>query len=95
MQFNKTENTKIYSKLDWVYTEQTDNKDNWCKYYDTLSVMTEFGLTFSKFDPFIFTYAIEVLGYAFYTKYLSRIDKFFARCYKLSYCLIKATQYLG
>ena len=56
VQFNKTEKTKIYSKLDWVYTDQTDNKDDGCKYYDTLSVMTEFGLTFSKFDPFYICY---------------------------------------
>ena len=35
----------------------------------------------------VFTYAIEVWGCAFYSKYLSRIDKLFARCYKLGYCL--------
>ena len=85
---------KLYSKLDWVHTDQTDNKDDGCKYYDTLSVTTEFGL-FQCLIISVFTYAIEVLGYAFYSRYLSRIDKFFARCYKLSYCLIKAAQYLG
>ena len=35
----------------------------------------------------VFTYAIEVLGCTFYSKYLTRIDELFARCYKLSYCL--------
>ena len=29
----------------------------------------------------------EVWGCAFYSKYLSRIDKLFVRCYKLGYCL--------
>ena len=35
----------------------------------------------------VFVYAIEVWGCAFYSKYLSRIDKLFSRCYKLGYCL--------
>ena len=35
----------------------------------------------------IFTFAIEVWGCALSGKYLVRIDKLFARCYKLSYCL--------
>ena len=33
----------------------------------------------------IFTYAIEVWGGAFYNKYLSRIDKFLNRAFKLGY----------
>ena len=32
-----------------------------------------------------FTYAIEVWGGAFYNKYLSRIDKFLNRAFKLGY----------
>ena len=37
VQLNKTENTKIYLKLEWVYTDQTDNKNDECKYYDTFN----------------------------------------------------------
>ena len=37
VQFNKIENTKIYSKLDWVCKDQTDYKDDGCKYYDTFN----------------------------------------------------------
>ena len=44
-------------------------------------------LLFQSLILSVFTYAIEVWGCAFYSKYLSRIDKLFARCYKLDYCL--------
>ena len=44
-------------------------------------------LLFQSLIVAVFTYAIEVWGCAFYSKYLSRIDKLFARCYKLGYCL--------
>ena len=44
-------------------------------------------LLFQSLILSVFTYAIEVWGCAIYTKYLSRIDKLFARCYKLGYCL--------
>ena len=44
-------------------------------------------LLFQSLILSVFTYAIKVWGRAFYSKYLSRIDKLFARCYKLGYCL--------
>ena len=44
-------------------------------------------LVFQSLILSVFTYAIEVWGCAFYSKYLSRIDKLFARCYKLGYRL--------
>ena len=42
--------------------------------------------TFQILIP-VFTYVIEVWGCAFYSKYLSRRDKLFARCYKLGHRL--------
>ena len=42
-------------------------------------------LLFKSLIPSILTYAIEVWGGAFYKKYLSRIDKFLNRAFKLGY----------
>ena len=42
-------------------------------------------LLFKSLILSIFTYAIEVWGGAFYNKYLSRIDKFLNRAFKLGY----------
>ena len=56
-----------------------------CKYYGYS--IESLDLRFQSLIVVVFTYAIEVWGCAFYSKYLSRIDKFFARCYKLGYCL--------
>ena len=42
--------------------------------------------TFQILIP-VFTCVIEVWGCTFYSKYLSRIDKLFARCYKLGHRL--------
>ena len=64
-----------------------------CKYYGYS--IENLDLLFQSLILSIFTYATEVWGCAFYSKYFSRIDKLFARCYKLGYCLIKAAQYLG
>ena len=55
-----------------------------CKYYK-YSVYN-LDLLFQSLILSIFNYAIEVWGCAFYSKYLSRIDKFFARCFKFGYC---------
>ena len=57
------------------------------EYVDIMLLYWEFGITFQSLILTVFTYAIEVWGCAFYSKYLSRIDKLFARCYKLGYCL--------
>ena len=43
-------------------------------------------LIFQSLILSVFTCAIEVWGCPFYTKYLTRIDKLFAMCYKLGYC---------
>ena len=56
-----------------------------CKYYGYS--IENLDLLFQSLILSIFTYAIEVRGCAFYSKYFSRIDKLFARCYKLGYCL--------
>ena len=56
-----------------------------CKYYGYS--IKSLDLLFQSLIVAVFTYAIEVWGCAFYSKYLSRIDKLFARCYKLGYCL--------
>ena len=56
-----------------------------CKYYGYS--IENLDLLFQSLILSVFTYAIEVWGCAFYSKYLSRIDKLFARCYKLGYCL--------
>ena len=54
-----------------------------CKHYgfsvDYLDILCK------SFILSIFTYAIEVWGGAFYNKYLSRIDQFFNRAFKLGY----------
>ena len=54
-----------------------------CKYYGYSSENLD--LLFQSLILSVFTYAIEVWGCAFYSKYLRRIDKLFARCYKLVY----------
>ena len=56
-----------------------------CKYYGYF--IESLDLLFQSLIVAVFTYAIEVWGCAFYSKYVSRIDKLFARCYKLGYCL--------
>ena len=56
-----------------------------CKYYGY--TIENLDLLFQSLILSVFIYAIEVWGCAFYSKYLSRIDKLFVRCYKLGYCL--------
>ena len=56
-----------------------------CKYYGY--TIANLDLLFQSLILSVFVYAIEVWGCAFYSKYLSRIDKLFGRCYKLGYCL--------
>ena len=56
-----------------------------CKYYGYS--IESLDLLFQSLIVAVFTYTIEVWGCAFCSKYLSRIDKLFARCYKLRYCL--------
>ena len=56
-----------------------------CKYHGYS--IEKLDLLFQNLILSVFTYAIEVWGCAFYSKYLSRIDKLFARCYKLGYYL--------
>ena len=56
-----------------------------CKYYGYSTENLD--LLFQSLILSVFTYAIEVWGCAFCSKYLSRTDKLFARCYKLDYCL--------
>ena len=56
-----------------------------CKYYGYF--IENLDLLFQSLILSVFTYTIEVWECAFYSKYLSRIVKLFARCYKLSYCL--------
>ena len=55
-----------------------------CKYYGYS--IENLDLRFQSLILSVFTYAIEVWGCALYGKYLSRIDKLFARCYKFGYC---------
>ena len=54
-----------------------------CKHYEFL--VDYLDLLFKSLILSIFTYAIEVWGGAFYNKYLSCIDKFFNRVFKLGY----------
>ena len=56
-----------------------------CKYYGYTTENLD--LLFQSLILSVFVYAIEVWGCAFYSKYLSRINKLFSRCYKLGYCL--------
>ena len=57
-----------------------------CKYYRYS--IENLDLLFQSLILSIVTYAIEWgCVCAFYSKYLSRMDKLFARCYKLGYCL--------
>ena len=58
-----------------------------CKYYGYSTENLD--LLFQSLILSVFTYATEVWGCAFYSKYLSSIDKLFARCYKLGYCFTK------
>ena len=60
--------------------------------YIVFRVCKQYGFSVDYLDLFfkslilsIFTYAIEVWGGAFYNKYLSRIDKFVNRVFKLGY----------
>ena len=55
-----------------------------CKYYGYS--IENLDLRFQSLILSVFTDAIEVWGCALYSKYLSRIDKLFARCYKFDYC---------
>ena len=57
-----------------------------------MSACKQYGFSVDHIDlPFkslilsIFTYAMELWGGAFYNKYLSRIDKFVNRVFKLGY----------
>ena len=59
-----------------------------------IRICKDYGYSIEKLDLLfqnlilsVFTYAIEGWGCAFYSKYLRRIDKLFARCYKLGYYL--------
>ena len=54
-----------------------------CKHYRFL--IDYLDLHFQSLILSIFTYAIEVCGGAFYNKYLSRIDKFVNKVFKLGY----------
>ena len=54
-----------------------------CKYYGFSADYLD--LLFKSLILSIFTYAIAVWGGAFYQKYLSRIDKFLYRAFKLGY----------
>ena len=56
-----------------------------CKYYGYC--VENLDLLFQSLILSVFTYAIEVWGCTFYGEYLSKIDKLFARCYKLGYYL--------
>ena len=56
-----------------------------CKYHGYS--IENLDLLFQSLILSVFTYPIEVWLCSFYSKYLSRIDKLFARCYKLGYCL--------
>ena len=56
-----------------------------CKYYGYSNENLD--LLFQSLILSVFTYAIEVWGCTFYGEYLSKIDKLFARCYKLGYYL--------
>ena len=56
-----------------------------CKYYGYS--FENLDILFQSLILSVFTYTIEVWRCAFYSKHLSRIDKLFARCYKLGYCL--------
>ena len=49
-----------------------------CKYYGYC--VENLDLLFQSLILSVFTYAIEVWGCTFYSEYLSRIDKLFARC---------------
>ena len=49
--------------------------------------LSSLDLPFHSLILSIFIYGIEVWGNAFYSKYLSRIDKFFARAFKSGYCI--------
>ena len=53
-----------------------------CKYYRYF--IENLDLLFQCLIFSVFTYAIDVCGCAFYSKHLSRIDKLFARCYRLA-----------
>ena len=56
-----------------------------CKYYGYSTENLD--LLFQSLILSVFTYTIEVLGCTFYSTYFSRIDKLFAGCYELGYCL--------
>ena len=55
-----------------------------CKFYKYST--SNLDLLFQILILSVFLYAIEVWGSAFYDKYLSRIDKLFARSFKSGYC---------
>ena len=56
-----------------------------CKYYGYSKENLD--LLFQSLILSVFYICYWGLGCAFYSKYLSSIDKLFARCYKLGYCL--------
>ena len=55
-----------------------------CRYYKYFISILD--LLFQSLILSIFIYGIEVWGNAFYSKYLSRTDKFFARAFESGYC---------
>ena len=55
-----------------------------CKFYGL--PLDHFRILFTTLILPILTYAVEVLGFAYYHKYLSRIDRLFKRAFKLGYC---------
>ena len=56
-----------------------------CRYYKYS--ISSLDLLFQRLILSIFIYGIEVWGNAFYSKYLSRTDKFFARAFESGYCI--------
>ena len=56
-----------------------------CRYYKYS--ISSLDLLFQSSILSIFIYGIKVCGNAFYSKYFSRIDKFFARALKSGYCI--------
>ena len=56
-----------------------------CRYYKYS--ISSLDLLFQSLILSIFIYGIEVWGNAFYSKYLRRTDKFFARAFESGYCI--------
>ena len=86
---SQREHCKLQGNSYWLFTYSKASSRLYIirirKYYGYS--IENLDLLFQSLILSVFTYAIEVWGCAIYTKYLSRIDKLFARCYKLGYCL--------